>query len=457
MRRSASLLLLALAGCAGLRTEAPVEHAYLMRGEGSLLLARALVQGAQCPSVAVDGQKLRMQVRTPAGEVPARPVAQGLTKPARFDLTVCEATLPAGARSARVASIDLPVPAAAPQRIVVIGDTGCRMKQSEDAFQPCHDSAAWPFAQVARSAAAQKPDLVIHVGDYHYRESPCPAGQQACAGSPWGFGQDTWTADFFQPAQPLLRAAPWVFVRGNHESCARAGQGWFRFLDAAPWSAARSCDDPARDAEAAHTPPFAVDLDEHTRLVVFDSSEQAGAAPVFASEFAQVDALAQAAAHAIFVSHHPVLGLGLPTKGKPIQAESKTMLSALQAAHGGALFATPVELALHGHVHLFEALGYTPGGTPTFVLGNSGSMTEGALPDQLPAEVRTIGHVRIDAFYTRVGFGFALLERAGTGWRLTEFDQEGRAQLVCGVSAPSLHCQAAYSTISRRGNSASRS
>jgi hypothetical protein len=49
--------------------------------------------------------------------------------------------------------------------------------------------------------------------------------------SPWGYGWDTWKADFFDPAQALLKAAPWVMVRGNHETCTRAGQGWWRFLD----------------------------------------------------------------------------------------------------------------------------------------------------------------------------------------------------------------------------------
>lgn len=440
MRRFLCLLVLGVAGCAGFKPDATVEQAYLLRGEGELVLARALVRASDCPALLVDGRELPMQVRAPASAVPARPVAQGVTKPARFELTVCEAALPPGSRTARVGAMDLPVPVSAPQRIVVIGDTGCRMKQSENAFQPCKDDEAWPFARVARSAAAQQPDLVIHVGDYHYRESPCPAGEQACAGSPWGFGQDTWTADFFEPAKPLLRAAPWVFVRGNHESCSRAGQGWFRFLDAAPYTDARSCNDPAQDALAAHTQPFAVTLDAQTRLIVFDSSEQKGAEEEFQREFALVQKLAKGAEHAVFLSHHPVLALGLPTKGKPIRPESKEMIAALRAAHDGALFAPPVDLALHGHVHLFEALGFTEGGTPTFVLGNSGSMTEGWLPAQLAAESREIGGVRIDAFHTRQGFGFAMLEREDGGWRLTEFDLDGKPVLNCSVAAPSLRC-----------------
>ncbi|MDW4746763.1 metallophosphoesterase, partial [Escherichia coli] len=84
----------------------------------------------------------------------------------------------------------------------------------------------------------------LHVGDYHYRENACPPDVAGCQGSPWGYGWDTWQADLFQPAAPLMAAAPWVLVRGNHEECARAGQGWFRFLDPRPYSAARSCDNP---------------------------------------------------------------------------------------------------------------------------------------------------------------------------------------------------------------------
>jgi len=107
---------------------------------------------------------------------------------------------------------------------------------------------------------------------------------------------------------------------------------------------------------------------------------------------------------------------------------------------GGALFGPSVDMALHGHVHLFEALGFTPGGVPTFVLGNSGSMGEGGLPAALPQPARAIGGVRIAAFHTRAGFGFALLERRDALWRLTEYAEDGRPLLACEVAAPTLHC-----------------
>ena len=125
--------------------------------------------------------------------------------------------------------------------IAAFGDTGCRLKSAKTAakeddingadargkFQDCNDPALWPFAQVAQSVADAKPDLVIHVGDYLYRESACPAGDAGCARSPYGDDWPTWKADFFAPAAPALRAAPWIVVRGNHEICRRAGAGLF--------------------------------------------------------------------------------------------------------------------------------------------------------------------------------------------------------------------------------------
>jgi hypothetical protein len=50
---------------------------------------------------------------------------------------------------------------------------------------------------------------VIHVGDYLYREDPCPAAAQAqCGGTPSGDNYGAWNADFFKPAAKLLAAAP---------------------------------------------------------------------------------------------------------------------------------------------------------------------------------------------------------------------------------------------------------
>ncbi|HEY8253207.1 MAG TPA: hypothetical protein VIG39_01125, partial [Rhizomicrobium sp.] len=131
--------------------------------------ARLVTAAAACPVLNTDKGDVAMTMRAPAG--------------ADFPM-VCAAPLAAGVTKAQIGAVVLPVPVAAPQRILVVGDTGCRIKGA--ALQACNDPAAWPFPLVAAAAAKLKPDLVIHVGDYLYRESACPAGNAGCAGSPWG-------------------------------------------------------------------------------------------------------------------------------------------------------------------------------------------------------------------------------------------------------------------------------
>src|SRR5262249_43069734 len=154
-----------------------------LTGQGAEVRAAAGPGG--CPKMSVDGRKAVMSVRAPASEAFPQ---------------VCVLPLPAGAASVEVEGRTLPLPAPA-QRIVVVGDTGCVIKDLT--VQACNKPEAWPFAEVARLAAAKKPDLVIHVGDYYYRESPCPLQLPACAGSPSGDRWDTWQAEFFGPAAPL--------------------------------------------------------------------------------------------------------------------------------------------------------------------------------------------------------------------------------------------------------------
>ena len=183
-----------------------------------------------CPAVMFDGTPVPMRVRSD----PEQPMAN--VKPAKFPVRGCEVEVPPGAIAAVLDGKVLPLAKRDPQRIMVFGDTGCRLDRRT--MQDCNEPAAWPFPRITAAAATARPDLVIHVGDYHYRETPCPAANTGCANSPWGYGFDAWNADFFDPAAPLFAAAPWIMVRGNHEDCNRAGEGFMRFLDRDPVEAA---------------------------------------------------------------------------------------------------------------------------------------------------------------------------------------------------------------------------
>jgi hypothetical protein len=260
---------LVLAGCASLPGDrGPADVAFVVIGENGAATARLITAAAHCPPLSVDGQAVPMRVRVPTSSIPAR-AGQPHT-PASSAMLTCEAPIAAGQHERQRGRAALAGAAGRAQRIVVIGDTGCRLKGKEG--QDCNDPERFPFARVAASAAAFKPDLVIHVGDYHYREDPCPADKAGCAGSPYGYGYDAWAADFFTPARSLLAAAPWVLARGNHESCTRAGQGWWRWLDPRPYEAGRDCDLPANDALGEYSDPYAVPLGGGAQLIVFDTA-----------------------------------------------------------------------------------------------------------------------------------------------------------------------------------------
>src|SRR4029453_3150528 len=102
--------------------------------------------------------------------IPVRPSRPDLPVPkaSAFPVLTCETALPAGTARADIGGVALPLPKVNPRRIAVLGDTGCLVNASYQIFQSCDDAASWPFPSVVKAAAAMMPDLVIHVGDYHY-------------------------------------------------------------------------------------------------------------------------------------------------------------------------------------------------------------------------------------------------------------------------------------------------
>jgi len=423
------------------------EAEYLVLGASGQAYVRALVAAASCPELLADGVPVPMQTRAEPGVAPLRP-HQG--KPADFPIRACEAPLPAGAHAATVAGRPLPLPVARVQRIVVLGDTGCRIKQADHAFQDCSDAAAWPFRAVADAAAREHPDLVVHVGDYHYRENLCPPGA-GCAGSPWGYGWDAWNADFFVPARGLLAAAPWVVARGNHETCSRAGQGWFRLLDPAPADAQRRCDAPELDGEADFSAPYAVPLGEGWQLIVFDSARASRpldlGRPADAAAYAHYEqnaaALAALAAapgmRSIFVSHHPVLGFGMDSAREPAFG-TPALLAPLGARFGARYFPDGIELALHGHVHTFEAIGFRSGHPATLVTGHGGDKLDAEVPDTIAPGYASAPGVQIDFVAHAGGFGYLVLDRDAQGWQIRAQGIDGHVQARCVLAGGRLDC-----------------
>ncbi|HEX7127088.1 MAG TPA: metallophosphoesterase [Thermodesulfobacteriota bacterium] len=407
-------------GCA--RRPAPPRHAgatelaaWVELGPSGVALARVITARAACPAVALESGSLPMRVRA------------GPSEPA-FPVLVCEAPIPPGTRSASVGGQRLPLPKADPQRIVVLGDTGCRLKVGHE-IQACNDPRAWPFAQVARGAAAWRPDLVIDTGDYLYRELACPSGNAGCAGSPWGDTWAAWDADFFTPAAPLLRAAPWVVARGDHELCSRAGEGWFRFLD--PRAAPTRCQD--------YTEPYAVPIGTLTVLVMDtadadDEDPAAAKVAAYAEQFAALREMARGSAW--LVMHKPLWGL----RPAPAEGGRQTLTplnpTLIAASRGG--LPRGVTQVVSGHVHLFETLGFADGRPPQFVVGTGGTELD---PDvSAPLSGQALAGTTVTSGRAIARFGFTTMEPASAGWVVTWRDVDGTAQTTCTVRGARVSC-----------------
>ncbi len=453
--------LLLVAGCASPpATPGPPTtlYTFVVLGPDGAAVARAITSAAECPAIVLDGDARAMVVRARPGTVPQRPTvsAPAASKPSSFPVLTCEAAIPAGTERAAIAGRALPLPKATPKRIVVLGDTGCRIKLSDKAFQDCNERAAWPLAAVADAAASVAPDLVIHVGDYHYRENACPPGKTGCAGSPWGYGWDAWQADLFAPAAKLMAVAPWIVVRGNHESCARAGQGWWRFLDPRPLAPRQDCNDPTDDAIGDYSAPYAVPLGAaagaDTQFIVFDSS-LVGVAPLapssamfrtYRAELERAFALAARRPQTFFMNHHPVLAFA-PKPADPASPYpgNGALQSVLDTLAPTVLFPPNVAAVLSGHVHLFEVVSFSTPQPPQLVSGNGGDLVDTALPLPPPAGATPFPGAVAASIVAANRFGFMTMERAGRGWTITARDHAGAPMTKCTLMERRVECSPA--------------
>lgn len=389
----------------------PIAGPWVELGTGNALQVRVVVPSgvSACPKVHADGGTI---------EARERGAADG-----DFSITVCAATVPLGTKALTVGDVAAPVLPAAINRIAVIGDTGCRIAGA--ALQDCSDPRQWPFAAIAAKAAKAKPDLVIHVGDYYDRETACPAGNQGCAGSPHGDNWAAWQADFFAPAAPLLAAAPWVMVRGNHELCRRGGKGWMRLLD--PRAGLPDCTDTS--------PPYRLHFGG-LDMLVFDSADaddytaDPAKVAVYAAQLARL--LANAPPHSWLLTHRPVWALA---QGKNA---GKTLNLTEQAAIKGHV-PPGLDLVLSGHLRDFASYSFGKRRPAQLIVGDGGDT-------MLDLANRKLGGAAIDGMRVSGGFalerfGFFILERSGQGWSGTLYAPDDDTALAqCMIAGRDLDC-----------------
>lgn len=391
---------------------AAVLSAWVQYAADGLPHARALAPRT-CPTLSYDGGTSPMRQR--AGTAPG------------FDEVVCDAPVPPNATNVAVESIRLPAAPKAPHTIVVFGDTGCRM--SADEQQNCGDIADWPFPKIAQTIAAVHPDLLVHVGDYYYRENNCPKSMPACVNR-WGDTSMSWNADWFAPGKPVFASAPLVMIRGNHEDCARGGPAWFRYLDGADTVT------PCVAGTVDGAPPWAVSF-AGLRIVVHDSAADASdskADPAriafYQDSFRRAQALAASATGDLwFVTHRP-----------PFANTNETR--ALLALNWSF---SPFDVVLAGHVHDFETINLV--GYPALIVnGESGDDLDDAgstakyIGFQTNAAGQKVYTVGTPAPYADKQYGFAVYTKTPAGWNISLRDADGIERRACTLAKGLASC-----------------
>ncbi len=390
--------------------------------------------------------------------------------PAAFGVDVCEAVVEVAAGvsvTVEGQSSALPVPAVGPMQIndvAVLGDSGCKKPKQ-------HCKKGWPLPAIAVAAAAGKPDLVLHMGDYNYSGTPSKTGAgewsyDGCVPADGGplvrqSTYDTWATwnhDFFTPAAPLLAAAPWVVTRGNHELCSRAGQGWFYLLDPHsplldPYQSQPSCDAPTMLSQ-----PYMLSF-ANLELVMYDTanacggedSESAGGVAYEVRQFMlQLNAinalLSKGTTPAWLVGHRPLWSVQQYGSDPPT-IQNQTMQPALAATPNGAL-SSRIAMLVSGHMHQFFSLTFQKGSRPPqLVIGNSGVKLSDSniLPSPWSETVDSVPAAGLSVVAdTSYGYLQASLTDAGHWTGTVEaFDAAGNAQTTpvatCGLPVVGRH------------------
>lgn len=409
----ATLIILTVTGCSqggsSSKHDAAATYAYSMLAPGqngsTIIYARILLDAANqaCPMLTgSDGSTLTTLLR------PMYP--NGVTSSASFPVTVCEAVMAEDVSySAFNNTLNINAVTLAASRVQVYGDSGCEASDCPGV------TPSTQFQALTNLGANQSPNLILHMGDYNYRgtSGAITGSTYAYDAGDGGFGGETcglqetyysqnaqnsprpdswpnWQADFFNAAQTLLPKAPWVFARGNHELCSRAGPGWFYFMgpgSSLPGAgqAQMQCPDqgdlnfpPATAAPyITMIPPYRLSL-YAIDVWVMDTANACDALAtnaLTAQYQAQYEQLANTAENITWVmSHKPIWGFqeaGDPTVNQMLQ-------TALANSKEGE-FPPNVQLSLAGHMHTFESLSFLKNSTrpPQIVIGNSGvSLTD---------------------------------------------------------------------------------
>lgn len=427
----------------------------------SSIVARAIVPaGTACPSVSAT-------VKGKATSIPMKPRTPGASTGSAFSaVVVCDAAMPKGASAASI--LGSAIPAAMPkaaQSIAYLADTGCRIKLT---VQNCASPTGWPLATNASLIAQNSADLIIHGGDYIYREKACPAADAArCGGSPapnkgmpFLDNAALWFADVFDPIAPMLSTAPIVAVRGNHEACDVAGNGFFLFMDPRP-STVAACAPKGKKVPVYLADSWAANVSlaggRSVRLAIVDSTNGwdqviSPYMPTQRTAYQQAASLVKGASDAWLVVHRPLFGITSSQYNKQGDHLWVPWVSADQAAGAQGLLGA-YSMIISGHEHLSQAV-QVPQQPPQFVAGGGATSLNpktgyatpkyGALAyaNGKPMDTSITPYKKPSSVWTDVAFAIVLATpgSAKGAWNVTYTAPDGSTVESCGVAKRKVTC-----------------
>ena len=316
-------------------------------------------------------------------------------------------------------------------RIAVIGDTGCRLKESngKGVYQDCSDPKAWPYPEVAKTLLTENYDFAIHTGDFHYREQCSDPKVCAAITHHVGYGWEAWWEDYFQPSLNLFKKSPWIFVRGNHEECSRAFEGW-SVLSPMIKKTSDACE---------QVEPFQwVELSDLV-FINFDNSSFQDRKILSATEVdfwqgklidvrKKIEVL-NSKKEIWFVTHKPVLGFYPdPTDAEPI-AISANMEDMLKQSG----VYEKVDYFLSGHIHNQQVV--PEADKLQLIIGHSGSSLDSFGRILKTSKINSITE-------NKTSFGYAIFQRTGfKKWNFVFKDVHGEKKLECLSASATIQCE----------------
>lgn len=412
-------------------------------GGEELMIARAVVEdGGPCPPL-----RLERDGRFEDENSPVMTERWSATD-GPFPIKVCE-TAYSGTAPLRIGGTVLKTRPRELKQIVVIGDTGCRIFKW--GLQDCNDADEWPFKKIADQIAnlEYQPQLIIHLGDYHYREACPKADAGKCAGVQLGDNWPVWRADFFTPAAKLLTVAPWVMLRGNHEDMERAGLGWRLLLSPFP----RAPDEVLSPDDAR---PYTLRFDTVTFAIldVANANVESGARQRGEKYVRWIDRLAgrfpadRAQQSWLFLHVPPWVSRECkPEDPEKLdrcqkQPESKEDPMGMLRSRFRQDTRPKFDLAFGGDTHMFQFFAPRDRTIPSqIVAGMSGDMLE---PQENYDRAMLDKKVDADLFdvagklWMHYGFGYLVLTKKDGVWSAALNDQDGKLVLSCDLAKVGL-------------------